>query len=79
MQMKYTSCAITYIVDSLIVSLDEASKPLFHWRDNNIIKSQKEAPRGFPGEGVLEICSKFTGEHSCRSLLKSHFGMGVFL
>ena len=40
--------------------------------------------------GVLKICSKFTGEHTCRSvmsikllccanLLKSYFGMGVLL
>ena len=79
MQMKYTSCATTNIVDSLIVSSEEASKPLFNWRDDNLIKSQKEPPRVFPREGVLEICSKFTGEHSCRCLLKSHFGMGVFL
>ena len=36
-------------------------------------------------KGDLKICSKFTGEHPCRSknthakatLLKSHFGMGI--
>ena len=34
---------------------------------------------------VLKICSKFTAEHPCQNaisiklLLKSHFGMGVFL
>ena len=41
----------------------------------------------FLGKGVLNICSKFIGEHPCRSmisikllsLLKSHFGMGVLL
>ena len=43
----------------------------------------------FSGKGVLKICCNFTGEHPCRSafliqlqikatLLKSHFGMGVF-
>ena len=36
-----------------------------------------------PLRGVLKICSKFTGEHPCRSckatLLISHFGMGVLL
>ena len=35
------------------------------------------------GKGVLQICSKYTGEHQCRSviptLLKSHFSMGVLL
>ena len=39
-------------------------------------------------KGVLKICSKFSGEHPCRSmfsiscfatLLKSHFDMGVLL
>ena len=36
----------------------------------------------FLDKGVQKICSKFTGEHPCRSpvsfatLLKSHFGMG---
>ena len=40
-------------------------------------------PEAFLGTGVLKICSKFTGEHPCRSviaiatLLKSHFAMGV--
>ena len=40
-------------------------------------------PEAFLEKGVLKICSKFTGEHPCRSviaiatLLKSHFGMGV--
>ena len=44
----------------------------------------------FLGKGVMEICSKFTGEHPCRSmisikllcfaaLLESHFGMDVLL
>ena len=45
-------------------------------------------PEMFLGKGVLKICSKFTGEHECRSaisinckatLLKSDFGMGVLL
>ena len=34
----------------------------------------------FLGKGVLKICSKFTGEQSCKAtFLKSHFGMGVLL
>ena len=42
----------------------------------------------FLGKVVLKICSKFTAEHPCRSvisktliatLLKSQFGMGVLL
>ena len=42
-------------------------------------------PEVFLGKGVLKICSEFTGEHPCRSVisiklkLKSHFSMGVFL
>ena len=43
-------------------------------------------PEVFLGKGLLKICSKFTDEYSCRSvisisfkttLLKSHFGMSV--
>ena len=63
--MKYTPCATTNVIDSLIVSLEEVSKSLLNWRDDNLIKSQIEPPRGFPREGVLEICSKFAGEHPC--------------
>ena len=44
----------------------------------------------FLEQGLLKICSKFTGEQPCQSvisikllcfptLLKSHFGMGVLL
>ena len=35
----------------------------------------------FLGKGVLKICNKFTGEHTCRhaTLLESHFDMGVLL
>ena len=39
----------------------------------------KAARRKCSGKDVLKICSKFTGEHPCfPTLLKSHFGMGVF-
>ena len=44
---------------------------------------QKQLPRGVLSKSVLKICSKFTGEHPCRSVisikLKSDFGMGVLL
>ena len=49
---------------------------------------QKQPPRAVLRNGVLKICSKFTGEHpsrmrflkSCKeTLLKSHFGNGVLL
>ena len=39
-------------------------------------------PEVILGKRVLKTCSKFTGEHPCRSAkshLKSHFGMGVLL
>ena len=47
---------------------------------------QNQLSRGVLGKGVPKICSKFTGEHRCLSvisivstLLKSHFSMGVLL
>ena len=52
------------------------------------IKFQKNTrsnrPEVFLVKVVLKKCSKFTGEHPCRSvthatLLKSHFGMGALL
>ena len=46
-------------------------------------QGQKQPPRGVLSKSVLKICSKFTGEHPCRSIismkLKSDFGMGVLL
>ena len=30
---------------------------------------QKQPPRGVLGKDVLKICSKFTGEHPCRSMI----------
>ena len=53
---------------------------------NQLFRSS--APEVFLGKWVLEMCSKFTGEHPCRSaisiklqsnFLKPHFGMGVLL
>ena len=53
---------------------------------DEIIRSSH--PEVFLGKGVLRICTKFTGEHPCVSvisiklqaiLLKSHFGIGVLL
>ena len=44
---------------------------------------QKQPLRGVLSKSVLKICSKFTGEDPCRSIismkLKSDFGMGVLL
>ena len=53
-----------------------------------ILICRSSLPEVFLRKGVMKICRKFTGEHSCRSvisikllatLLKSHFGMGVLL
>ena len=38
---------------------------------------QKYRPEVFVGKRVLKICSKFTGEHPCRSAPLPHFGMDV--
>ena len=53
---------------------------------NMIYKSnsfRSSLPEVFLGKGVLKICSKFTGEHLCRSMIsikfQSHFGMGGLL
>ena len=56
----------------------------------NSSNNRRCPPKVFPGKGVLKICSKFTGELPCRSvisikfickatLLKSDFSMGVLL
>ena len=52
-----------------------------------IWKYRSNPPEVFLRKGVLKICSRFTGEQPCRSvisikfanLLKSHFGIGVLL
>ena len=43
-----------------------------------IIIYRSSPPELFLGKDVLKICSKFTGEHLCRSV-KSNVGMGGFL
>ena len=32
-------------------------------------ETQKQPSRGILKKGVLKICSKFTGEHTCRSMM----------
>ena len=59
-------------------SLLEFWKTIFNSERQFLIRSSPPEVR--LGKGVLKICSKFTGQHSCRAtLLKSHFGMGVLL
>ena len=41
----------------------------------NIYRSSH--PEVFLRKVILKICGKFTGEHSCQSVLKSYFGVGV--
>ena len=59
-------------------------------RHPTISKFRSSAPEVFLVKGVLKICSKFTEEHPCRSVisiksqskatyLKSHFGMSVLM
>ena len=51
----------------------------------NLIKKsmpdRSSRPEVFLGKSVLEICSKFTGEHPCRTVIsiKSHLCMSVLL
>ena len=55
----------------------------------NIRTVRSNHPEVLLGKRVLKICSKFIGEHPCRSaisikllsnfILKLHFGMGVLL
>ena len=35
------------------------------------ITNRSSRPEVFLGKGILKICSKFTGEHSCRSLIST--------
>ena len=65
--------------------------PLSNWAGKNgnnslLLSLRSSRPEVFLGKGVLKICSKFIGEHPCRSAisikllttsLKSHFRMGV--
>ena len=39
-----------------------------HHKQDFIMKVRRSTPDVFPGKGVLKICSKFTGEYSCRSV-----------
>ena len=48
------------------------SKSQVLWYQNlwqSLLSVQKQPPRGVPRKGVLKICSKFTGEHPCRSVI----------
>ena len=38
-------------------------------KDSYIIQYRSSPPEVFLGKGVLKICSKFTGEHPCRSVI----------
>ena len=54
----------------------------------SILTRYNSRPEVFLRKGVLKICSKFTGEYPCRSVIsielhsnfiETHFGMGVLL
>ena len=38
-------------------------------QDDNMINGRSSHPEVFLGKGALKICSKFTGEHPCRSAI----------
>ena len=47
---------------------------LFVWNSiHNIGIFRSSHPEVFLGKGVLKICSKFTGEHPCRSVISIKF------
>ena len=50
---------------------------------DELLDLRSNHPEVFLVKGVLKICSKFTGEHPCRSLisikLNAHLGIGVLL
>ena len=75
---SFTSSSIVSYVNSMLCIKSESF----------IFNSRSSHPEMFLRKGVLKICNKFTGEYPCQSaisikllttLLKSHFGMGVFL
>ena len=49
-----------YINEFLVIRLKQSDKAFCH---------QKQPPRGLSRKGILKICSKFTGEHPCRSVI----------
>ena len=72
----------------LIVIFSSLSKRIFYHFPKLISQLTETAVQVFLGKGVLKICSKFKGEHPCRSvisiklhttLLKSHFSVDVLL
>ena len=40
---------------------------------SQLYKNRSSPPEVFLGKGVLKICSKFTGEHPCRSMISCKF------
>ena len=72
----------------VIVIFSSWSKRIFSHFSKLISQLTEAALQVFLGKGVLKICNKFKGEHSCRkaislklyaTLLKSHFSMDVTL
>ena len=41
------------------------------WKLEILQKLRSSHPEVFPGKSVLEICSKLTGEHSCRTAVST--------
>ena len=47
----------------------KANAGVFLWNLWNFYKHHKQPPKGVPRKSVLKICSKFIGEHPCRSAI----------
>ena len=53
------------------IKLNSESIFLFLWKQLGLFRSSP--PEVFLRKGVLKICSKFTGEHPCRSVISIKF------
>ena len=78
-------------ISQAAIAVKITAKPLANRLSKPLVKLWAalwaKTEEAFLRKDVLKICSKFTGEHLCRSvismkllnkLLKSHFGVGVF-
>ena len=64
------------IVNGMFVRLDFLLSGMMAWNLSGLIiisffinQSRSSHPEGFLVKGFRKICSKFTGEHSCRSVI----------
>ena len=60
-------CIYDFIKNQNIIILRFLNLPALSFVQNLCLKYRSIPPEVFLGKGVLKICSKFTGEHPCRS------------